>query len=280
MPSIPIVSSLSALLTTPAYPRTSISIDGNRLALVSLKKSGSEFEPAHLSTLDLPAGLVVPSFTEPNISDEGALSALLERLLNEAGLRRARRLAVAIPDESARSQIITLDGVPSAQAELDQMLAWKVERTFGCRPSEAVITERRLSSSHSDSQWLVTVIQRRVLAQYESAFKLLRWQVGLVLPGYLAEAQWLVRVGSIEDHVLLSLKDDGFVAVVVRQGQPVLVREVACEEKEREDEFFRLMVFYRDRLANRDTGVRSRRLLVLGPTESHPIFQKSLAEAM
>jgi Tfp pilus assembly PilM family ATPase len=280
MSSIPIVSSLAGLLTTPAFPRTAISIDSHRLALVSLKRSSGQFEPRHLSTLDLPVGLVNPSFTEPNLSDEGALSALLERLLNEAGLNRARRFAVAIPDASARSQIITLEGASSTAAEFEQLLGWKIERAFGCRPSEVRVSERCLYSSQAESHWLVTVVQKRVIAQYENAFKQLRWQVGLIVPGYLAEAQWLLRSGSIEDQVLLSLHENGFVAVVVRAGEPALVREVTCEEKEREDEFFRLMVFYRDRLMPKNASVNPSRLLVIGPPDAQQRFRKTLSDAM
>lgn len=280
MNSIPLLSQLSALLTAPAFPRTAISIDAERIAVVSLKRRRGEFEPVHLSTLELPPGLINPSFTEPNITDAGTLSALLERLVEEAGLKSTRRLAVAIPDVCARSHVMTLDGLSSARTEMEQMLLWKAERSFGCRTGECRITYRCLVESRSESQWLVTAMQNRVIAQYESAFKQLRWQVGLVLPCYLAEAQWLMRADASEDQVLLTLHEGGFVAVVVRSGQPVLVREVTCDARDREDEFFRLMIFYRDRLLPRDTSGSPCRLLVIGPVESQQAFRKTLAEAM
>lgn len=37
--------------------------------------------------------------------------------------------------------------------------------------------------------------------------------------------------------------------MVFRDKQPIILRSILCEEKEREDEFFRLLLFYRDRRA-------------------------------
>ena len=279
MSDLRVLSSLLGLLTSPTYPRTAISIDSSRLALVSLKKQRGEFDPRHLSTLEVPEGLVNPSFAEPNVTDEGELREALSRLVSDAGLKRVRRLAVALPDASARSHIISLDGQRPGTAELTQLLSWKVERTFGCRASEVRITHRMLASTRQESHWLATVVYNRVIKQYEHVFKQLGWQVGLVLPGYLAQAQWLFRSKSSEDQVLLSLNDLGFVAVVVRNGQPVLVREVTCHENEREDEFYRLMIFYRDRLMPQNASGNSA-LLVVGPVELQQRFRKTLAEAM
>lgn len=276
----PLLSTLRHLLTTPAYPRTSISIDESRVAVVSLKRQRGEFEPVHLSVLGLPAGLVRADFSEANVSDEPALVEHLERLLADAGINRLRRLAVAVPGASARSHVISLDSVPSGAGELTQVLSWKIERSFGCKPADVRISQRRLDSAKDQSHWLVTVVHNRVIAQYESIFKRLGWNVGLVLPSYLAEAQWLLRSRSNQDAVLLSLNDRGFVAMVVRGGQPVLVRDVVCSETEREDEFHRLMIFYRDRILPQGALAAPSRLLVVGSAEQQQRFRKTLAEAL
>ena len=110
MADIPVLSNIKNLLTAPAFPRTAISIEEGRLALVSLKRRKGEFEPVHLSSLDLPSGVVTSSFSEPNLVDEAALLETLEQLVVDSGLKRLRRLAVAIPDTSARSHVISLDG--------------------------------------------------------------------------------------------------------------------------------------------------------------------------
>jgi hypothetical protein len=57
----------------------------------------------------------------------------------------------------------------------------------------------------------------------------------------------LTHNGSRGDALLLSSSEKGFTAVVFRGKQPLIVRTVACEPDECEDELFRLLLFYRDR---------------------------------
>ncbi len=283
MSGIPLLSSVGGLLTKPAFPRTSLSISETELAIVSLKRQGGEFEPTRLAMLPLPAGLVRADFSDPNISDESALVEEFERLVSDAEMGRLRRLAVALPEGSAHTQVLTLESVPANGSELAQVLTWKIERSFGCKPADVRVTEKRLATK-GQGQWLVTVIYERVIAQYERVFKRLGWQVGLVMPSHLAEAQWLQRAGIAEDQVLLSLHDRGLVAIVVRGRYPVLVREVTCAASEREDEFYRIMTFYRDRIQTRDGAnaapVAVSRLLVVGPSEEHQRFRTTLGEAL
>lgn len=280
MSEIPLISSIQNFLTKPSFPRISLSIDESQLAVVSLRRRRGEFEPVHLSVLPLPAGLVRGDFTEPNVSDEATLAEHLERLVSDAGIRRLRRIALALPDGSARSQVLSLDSVPSGGSELAQVLSWKIERSFGCKPGDVRVTQKRLDSGKDHAHWLVTVVYNRVITQYERVFKRVGWQVGLVLPGYLAQAQWLIRARVKEDQVLLSLNDRGFVAMVVRGGKPILVRDVICNEMEREDEFYRLMIFYRDRMILKNDPLTPNRLLIVGPSAQHQRFQKTLADAV
>ncbi|MEP7270843.1 MAG: hypothetical protein ABI882_05035 [Acidobacteriota bacterium] len=279
MTGIPLLSNLGAFLAKPAFPRTSLSIAETELAIVSLKRRAGEFEPTRLAMLPLPDGLLNANFSEPNMSDESAMVEELERLVSDAEMGRLRRLAVALPEGAARSLVLTLETIPSSSTELAEVLAWKIERSFGCKPGDVRVTEKRLPTK-DQREWLVTVVYERVIAQYERVFKRLGWQVGLVLPAHLAEAEWLVRAGVNEDQVLLSLNERGFVAVVVRGRYPVLVREVTCPATEREDEFHRIMVFYRDRMNAKDAPVSLHRMLVVGPSEDHQRFRKTLAEAL
>ncbi len=50
--------------------------------------------------------------------------------------------------------------------------------------------------------------------------------------------------------MLISSQTDGFVALMMRRGEPTVVRSVTCAETESDDEIFRLLMFYRDRLGN------------------------------
>src|SRR5207244_13028180 len=105
-----------------------------------------------------------------------------------------------------------------------------------------------LSSLEGQPRWLVAAIHEQVLNQYERLFSQLGWQVGVVLPQHLGEAQWLMRgeIAAHEDQVLVSVNEQGFVVVIVRGQELLLIREVTCSVEEREDELFLLLVVYRD----------------------------------
>lgn len=280
MQKIPVLSGLWNFLTAPDLPRTALSISETHLSIVTLKRNRGEFEARNLGVLRLPDGLVEASFTEPNITNEASLIEYLTKTANQAGINRPRSLSVALPTGSARSQVVTLDSNPHSRAELEQLLEWKVERAFGQKFFDLKTSHSRLSDFHGRPQWLVTAIHHRVLEQYERIFKQLRWPVGLILPQHLGEAQWLMRQKLNDDQVIVSLNDHGFSAVIVRNDQPIMVREIECSPEEREDEFFRLIIFYRDRLLPENEPIKLSRILTLGTMADQRRFREVVTSAL
>jgi hypothetical protein len=57
----------------------------------------------------------------------------------------------------------------------------------------------------------------------------------------------LVRNGAVGDSLLVSGSSEGFTGVIFRDKHPLIVRTVTCTQDEFEDEFYRLLLFYRDR---------------------------------
>lgn len=280
MPKLPVIGPIWDYLISPSYPRTAVSITETELSLVTLRRVRREFEPQHLAVVRLPAGLIRADFNEPNILDEEALGLEFEKLAAQAGIKRLKRLTAALPEGSARSLVMSLDGVPGGRQELVQMLEWKIERTIGCSTGEARLSYSRLHTGKQESHWLVTVTHKAVIEQYEEFFRRLGWQIGLFLPAHLAEAQWLLRSGGEGDQALISLNPRGFVAVITRGDSPLLIREVECSKPEIEDEFHRLMLYYRDRLATPNEPLSMKRLLVLGTPEEQEMLRRAASESL
>src|SRR5262245_13182350 len=109
MRQIPILSGVLNYLTAPNLPRTSLSISETHLALITLKRSGRDFEPRNLGVHRIPAGVIRGSFTEPNITNEAILIENLAKTAAQAGLKNVRTLSVSLPAGSARSLVVTLD---------------------------------------------------------------------------------------------------------------------------------------------------------------------------
>lgn len=280
MRRIPLLSDFFDSLTAPNLPRTSLSISETHLSLITLRRKGREVEPRNLGVLRLPGGIVRASFTEPNIENEPVLIEHLSRTASQAGMKNIRMLSVSLPPGSARCMVAALDSVPGSRAELAQLIEWKAERGTGQKAGDLRISYSRLSDLSGRPQYLISAVTEQVIAQYERIFKLLGWQAGMITPQPIGEAQWLIRQGLDDDQVVVSVNERGFDAVIVRGKEPLLVREVECAPEDRENEFFRLMVFYRDRLAREGPEAPLSRVLTIGASSDQRCFRDVLSSAM
>ena len=258
-----------AKLIQPWYPANAIGVEKGLLTMVQLERGKGAGTLKRAATLVLPDSLITPSFDEPNISDPSQLAAALKELATSAGLLQRKRWSLSLPDASSRSLIMTMESNPGSQAELQEVLTWKVERGFGAPLEELSYSRERLPpDAQGRDRYLIIATRAAVLAEYEDVLHLLGWRAGLVLPRHVAEGQWLTLNGSRDDSLLLSSSDSGFTAVVFRGKQPLIIRTVICEPDEYEDELYRLLLFYRDKRSGEQSGTPLSRLLVVGDAMS------------
>ena len=253
-------------LIDPWYPSTALGLEKGTASVVHLERSrGNEFALRRAASIALADSLIKPSFDEPNVADLTALAESLTELATGAGLLRQRKWSVALPEASTRTSILTLESQVATQAELEEILKWKMERGFGAPVEELSISRDRLPRDRQGrDRYLALAVRASVLAEYESVFHSLGWRAGLILPRHMGEARWLTGNGNTGDSLLLSSYDDGFTVAVFRDKEPLVLRSIACEPDEREDEFYRLLLFYRDRHMPEAAAHSITRLLVLG----------------
>src|SRR5262249_4530111 len=158
------------------------------LALITLKRSGGEFEPRNLGVHRIPAGVVRGSFTEPNITNEPILIESLSKTASQAGMKSIRALSVSLPAGSARRLVVTPDSMPGSRAELAQMIEWKAERGLGQKFGDLRVSHTRLKDHNGRPQFLISGVTEQVVAQYERIFKQLGWQAGMITPRHIGEA--------------------------------------------------------------------------------------------
>jgi len=218
------------------------------------------------ATFNISNSLIQPSFDETNIQNAAQVTDILRQLVSSVGLLKQKRWSIALPEASARTLVLTLEGQTQSSAELQEVLKWKIERGFGAELAELSIAKDRLpKDSQGRDRYLAIAVRRNVLNEYEKVFESLGWRAGLILPRHIGEAQWLIRNGTPGDALLLSGSDNGFTAVIFRGKQPLIVRTVSCTPAEWEDELYRLLLFYRDRRAEgQEAGTTLSRLMVLG----------------
>lgn len=234
--------------------------------MVQLEGGGRKpFTVRRAASVSLSDSLIHPSFDEPNIGDLSQLKETLSELAASAGLLKHRKWSVSLPEASMRTLILTMEAQAASRGEMEDVLKWKTERGFGAPIDELSISRETLpKDSQGRERYLAVGVRLDVLAEYESVFNSLGWRAGLVLSRHLGEARWLTRNGNRGDSLLLTAYDEGFTAAIFRDHEPLVVRSVTCDADEREDEFFRLLLFYRDRIASEDTGQNLTQFMILG----------------
>lgn len=251
-------------LLKPRFPACAVGIEHDAASVVQLERARGTYVVKRAATLDLAPGVLHASFDEANIADPNALIDAVSDLLTSAGLLRQRKWSVALPEASARSAILTIDGAGGSRSEIEEVLDWKIERSFGAPLSELRLAREQLAPNEQNQpRYLVTAVRLSVLSEYESVFAELGWQAGLVLPRHVGEEQWL-RHGAPGDGLLLSSHDTGFTAVLLRNNRPMTLRTVFCETEECDDELHRILLFYRERSGSNGHESSVNRLLVMG----------------
>jgi len=272
-------------LIKPRYPSAAVGLTGEGAAVVALDRRRDALVVRRAGYVQLPERLLRPNFEETNVTDVQELADVLGDLVRSTGLLKRRRWSVALPEAATRTAIITMESQPGSRAELEEMLRWKTERTFGHALDELRVAREPLrADAQGRARYLATSVRLAVLAEYEAAFAALGWQAGLILPRHMGEAWWLMRGRKAAPSLLVSAHAEGFTAVLLRGGQPLLVRSIVCDPEDRADELYRFLLFYRDRMAAQDAaGLASdgiEQLLVAGhglePQTAHTLVAETL----
>lgn len=276
---------LSAI-TQPNYPKAAIGFEKDSITALALQKEGrGQYGIRQAATIDLPANLLTPSFLETNISSPRELSVLIEEALEGSGLLNQKKWSVSLPSNTARTTIFTLESEPSSKQETEEILDWKAEQIFGAPAGELRISRQRIAPDREGKpRYFASAIKLAVIDEYESIFEAFGWKAGMIMPRAVSEANWLVDRHDRTDSLLISSQSDGFTALLLRGDEPTVVRSVTCDEKERDDEIFRLLMFYKDRLADETSDKVLERLLIIGknivPAKIREISAEALGNAL
>ena len=255
-----------AALTEPNYPKAAIGLEREAVTALALRKeSRGSYGVAQAATVGLPNGLLTPSFIERNISSPEELRVLLEEAVVSAGLMSQKNWSVSLPSNTARTAILTIDNGTSSRGDTDEILDWKAEQSFGAPAGELRITRHKIANDRDGrSRYFATAVKLSVIDEFETIFESLGWNAGLILPRAVSETRWLIGGSEGFDSLLLSSQNDGFTALLLRGGEPTVVRSVTCSVNERDDEIYRLLMFYNDRFASPQSGTGLENLLIIG----------------
>lgn len=255
-----------SILTEPNYPKAAIGLERESVTALALQREGrGRFGVKQAATIEMPVGLLDPNFTDRNIASQEQFRVVLEEAVTAAGLLRQKNWSVSLPSGATRSAILSLDPGATEAGDLNEVLDWKAEQSFGAPAGDLRISRFKISDDQQGrGRYFATAVKLSVIDEYETVFESLGWKAGLVLPRAVSEAGWLTGDDNSTDSLLISSQSDGFTAFLLRGPEVAVVRSVTCGEHERDDEIFRLLMFYRDRFAGSESAGFLDRLLAVG----------------
>jgi hypothetical protein len=267
-----LVERLRVFFTAPVLPPTALALRSREVALVEAHRKRGRLFVRRAAVEPVAEGALEPAFEGKNVRAKEPLLRAVERALEKAGVRHARRWAVALPSAVCRIFLLDFEEVPTAKEEFAAMLAWKVERLIGISASELTIVAQRLSGRDlatppevpsskgrglpRSERFLAVAARTDVLATYEELFREVGIHPGFLVPNNLAESGWMATLPSDEDALLISVEGEWLTLFFTRRRDPLAVRAVRCEPEALLDEIHRTLVYYQDRLSR--LGARAR----------------------
>lgn len=242
-------SAIQKYLFAPRVSNLAAGFVDDNFTVVDLRASRRGFSIASSALTQLPAQLLTPHFDSQNIQDAQELAGIMQHTLEAAGLANKKQWSVALPEGAARSFVLTLESKPANRKELNDILAWKIERVIATPSADLLISRQRLKPEGRQERYLVTIARQSVLDEYETVFRSLGWHAGLMLPRHMGEAQWLMQDRAPGDKMLVSSNREGFTAILISGGEPVLIRNYACDPESKTDDLHRFALYYREKMA-------------------------------
>lgn len=268
-----------SLFTKPSYPKAAIGIEKDHVTALMVQSEGRGYGIRQASSVELAPGILEPGFLNRNLHDPYSFRTCLEEAITSAGLLGQKKWSVSLPANSARCSILTLEN--GAKGSTEEILDWKAEQAFGAPASELRVTRAKLANGpNGQERYFATAVKLSVIDEFETIFENLGWKAGLILPRALGEAKWLLNGGGYGDSMLISSQTDGFTAILVRNGEPHVVRSVTCSPSEADDEIYRLLIFYQDRFSAESGESILERILLVGEDIVPQRVQNISAEAL
>lgn len=202
-----------ALLHSPP-PTTCWVVDGALVSVLRRDKKGSVLWAAE----GAPPGLFDVGPVGLQSVDRRKLSAVLSSL--QPRIEGASRAALVMPSGWTRSYLLDFDDLPRSQAELDQVVRWRLKKLLPVQPSELRLSVEPVSRSNGKHSVLCMAAMDRALTGLEAAYS----DVGVELGMITTRAFALTHRSVQSPHVIIQQEDGFLMVLLVADGWLRLIR--------------------------------------------------------
>ncbi len=193
---------------------TGMALDIGTIVVVQARRSGPGWLLKRYAGVDIPeaAGGEKPRFA---VSIEGFKSSAVDAL--EASGIRSGNVSLSIPDIFAKTAILEFEELPAKALEADEVVRWKIARTWYMRPEEITVDYQVLSKEPT-VKVLTVAVKRDLVKGYEDALA----ELGLSTTNVNIHSLNLLRLlrGSVGEagNFSLIMRMKGYFSVSIFNG--------------------------------------------------------------
>ena len=233
-------------------PDAAVEIAADRVSVAVAAERGGGLAVQAYAVEPLPAGAVVASLTSSNIHDRAAVVSALRSALNRAGTR-PRRVALVIPDLSAKVSLVRFDTLPARREDLDQLVRWQIKKASPFPLEEALVTSTPgARGADGSAEFLIVTARRDVVAEYEAVCDELKIYAGLVDLATLSVVNLFLGGAEVPDGdwLVVHLRPD-YTSIVIMRGEHVIFFRNRPEGDDASiaDLVHQTAMYYQDRLS-------------------------------
>jgi len=149
-----------------------------------------------VATEMLPAGSVMPSPMETNITQPGAVKTALDRVLDRVS-GRGSSVALLVPDPVVRIFILSFETFPRNQKEALPLLRWRLKKSVPFDVDESILSWMRQNGRLNDLEIVAAIARQRIVREYEELLDSFEARAGVVVSSTLAALPLLEEDGPI-----------------------------------------------------------------------------------
>ncbi|HEX4076353.1 MAG TPA: hypothetical protein VHX49_13205 [Candidatus Acidoferrales bacterium] len=197
----------------------------------------------------LPAGSVMPSTVDNNITQPDALRGALRRALDRIPTRGAT-ITLLVPDPVVRVFILPFENLPRRADEALPLLRWRLKKSVPFDVDETVVSWMRQPARDGTLELVTAVARQRIVREYEEIVESAGASIGVLLSSTLSSLPLLEERGAT---LLVRLSGKTLTSVIVHGSNLCVYRstdmpaDVALLDPQVVlDEVFPAIAYYQD----------------------------------
>jgi hypothetical protein len=206
---------VTSLLSTPP-PSVAWTVDQDVVGLVA--RSRHEGDQVWTQSVRPSAFEVGPAGLQAVRGDE--VSPVLRSLAERSG--GAKRAALVVPTGWVRSFVFAFDVLPRKNAELVDVVRWRLKKVVPVPPADLRVTLVPLRTHEGQRRLLCTAGLERAWSQIEGAFAGAAVRLGLITPRVFATDAVVTDVGGV--RIVIQLETGHLSLLISDEADPLLLR--------------------------------------------------------